>query len=291
MQTLGDVLKKASSFLQQKNVAEARLSAEWLLAAILKMNRLDLYMNFDRPLDEKELEMYRSFIARRVKHEPVAYILSHQPFYGLSVAVTSDVLIPRTETEELVDEVLKFLKDKPSLTGLDLCCGSGAIACAIKKSAPSHIVHASDISDKALVVAQENAHQNCLDVIFHKSDLTLDLKQVNFDFVVCNPPYITQSALHTLDPQVRSYEPHLALCGGDDGLDFYRRLSVELPCILKKEAKIFLEIGYDQRAAVSTLFSKAPYSSCVCLKDSSQNDRMMIIDYKSLQSEPSCLVN
>ena len=132
MQQLGDVLKKAAAFLQSKGVSESRLSSEWLLAHVLKMKRLDLYMNFDRPLQEAELAVYRNYISRRIRHEPIAYIIGTQPFHGIDVKVNSHVLIPRQETEELVDQVLKYLQEKEQAVGLDLCTGSGAIALALK---------------------------------------------------------------------------------------------------------------------------------------------------------------
>lgn len=280
MQQLGDVLKKASSFLQQKGVSESRLSAEWLLADILSMNRLDLYLNFDRPMVEIELAKYREYISRRAKHEPVSYILTSQPFFGMDLNVSKDVLIPRPETEELVSEVLKEIKQASPLCGLDLCTGSGAIACSLKKHAPQHDINASDISSEALDVAQGNARKFELDIKFFKSDLTHELPDNTYDFVVCNPPYIAKQAMKELEVSVALFEPSLALNGGDDGLEYYKRLQLELPRILKDTAKIFLEIGFDQKQQVVDLFSSCPYDAITCLKDSFGKDRMIIIDFK-----------
>jgi release factor glutamine methyltransferase len=280
MQLLGDVLKKASTFLKDKGVAESRLSAEWLLADILHMNRMDLYLNFDRPLSEEELNQYRSRIARRVRHEPISYIMGEHPFLGLNLVVNQSVLIPRSETEELVELALQMIPKDQQVSILDLCTGSGAIACAIKKNRPLADVHASDISPESLKVAKLNAHNLGLSITFHESNLLAGIHD-RFDVVISNPPYISSSVIETLDPQVRLYEPRLALDGGGDGLNIYRDLKETLPKVLKHESIVFLEIGFDQKDVVIDLFSNEPYHNPICIKDSNLNNRFVIIEYKS----------
>lgn len=281
MPLLGDILKTASLFLQQKQISEPRLSAEWLLATLLGMNRVDLYLNFDRPLNEEELSLYRARIARRLKHEPISYIMGHHSFYGLNLDVDPSVLIPRHETEELVEHLLHDLKEKTSFKKvLDLGTGSGAIACALKFKMPALTIHASDVSQEALNIAKANAVRHNLDICFHKSDLFSDIKQT-FDVVVSNPPYIAKGDKGMLNAQVLNYEPHLALFGGDDGLDFYRLLKDELHKVLNPVSCIYLEIGFNQANDVMALFGQPPYYNVRCLKDANQNDRFVIIDYKN----------
>lgn len=280
MQLLGDVLKKATLFLEQKKISEPRLSAEWLLASLLDMNRMDLYLNFDRPLQEPELVAYRAYIARRIKHEPISYIIGTHNFFGLNLDVDSHVLIPRHETEELVELVLQGLRDRSFKKILDLCTGSGAIACALKYKAPYCDIHASDVSQGALKIASKNASKHKLDIIFHESDLVDSLFE-KFDVVICNPPYIAKQDIGMLQPQVVNYEPHLALFGGEDGLDFYRLLKENLPKILNQTAQIYLEIGFNQAEDVIKLFSDAPYYQVQVLKDASQHNRFVIVDYRN----------
>jgi len=279
MQILGDILKKAASFLKEKEVSESRLSAEWLLADILKMNRVDLYMNFDRPLSEQEISQYRSYIARRLKREPISYIMGSHSFLGINLKVTQDVLIPRPETEELVVNLLKVVQDKKNCRVLDLCTGSAAIACAIKKNRPDFEVYGSDICEKALKVATTNAQDNNLDVTFIHSDLCENIKD-QFDIVISNPPYISTKVISTLEKDVSEYEPHVALNGGADGLDMYRKLKDQLPTILKNQALVFLEIGYDQGQDVVALFSDVPYYNGICIQDSHLNNRFVTFSYR-----------
>lgn len=281
MPILGEILKTASSFLKQKQISEPRLSAEWLLAFLLGMRRVDLYLNFDRPLDEQELCSYRALIARRLKHEPISYIMGRHPFYGLDLKVDPSVLIPRHETEELVELVLDDLKQDSCFTKvLDLGTGSGAIACALKSKMPQLVVHASDVSQQALNIAQANAVNHNLDICFHNSDLFSNIDD-KFDVIVSNPPYIAKADKGILETQVINYEPHLALFGGDDGLDFYRLLKKELHKVLNPKGRLYLEIGFNQASDVMALFAKLPYDNVRCLKDINEKDRFVIIDYKN----------
>lgn len=279
MQLLGDVLKKASGFLDQKKISEPRLSAEWLLATLLGMNRVDLYLNFDRPLTEDELSLYRARISRRVKHEPISYIIGSHVFYGLTINVDRNVLIPRHETEELVELVIRDFKSRKDLKILDLCTGSGAIACALKHKLPDMFVSASDVSEAALNIAKQNARALNLEIAFFQSDLLSDISG-KFDVVISNPPYIAKKDINMLHEQVVNYEPHIALFGGEDGLEFYRLLKIQLPKILNTSAMVYLEIGYDQGQAVTDIFNYDSCYSAYSLKDTNQNHRFVVIEYK-----------
>jgi release factor glutamine methyltransferase len=276
MQQLGEVLKKATGFLQSKNILEPRLSAEWLLCDVLKMSRMDLYMHFDRPLTTQELDAYREYIKRRSLSEPVAYILGTQPFCGLNLNVSKDVLIPRPETEELVELCLKILKDKASIKGLDLCTGSGAIALSIKKMRNDIEMFASDISEKALSVAKSNAKKHELDISFVHSDLFSAIDE-KFDFIVSNPPYIKTDVVLSLDKDVKDFEPKLALDGGVTGLDIYEKIARQAKDFLNPEGLIFLEIGYDQENQVRSIFENYGFKNIFSLKDSNQKDRFVIM--------------
>lgn len=277
MQQLGDVLKKATTFLQSKNILEPRLSAEWLLCDVLQMRRMDLYMHFDRPLSTKEVDLYREYIKRRACCEPVAYILENQPFCGMDLMVSKDVLIPRPETEELVELSLKLLKEKKALKGLDLCTGSGAIALAIKKMRPDFEMTGSDISSNALAIAKKNGQKLGLDVRFIESDLFSNLNE-KFDFVISNPPYIQSQVVLALDKDVKDFEPKIALDGGITGLEMYKKIAIEALNFLKPDGFVFLEIGYDQEKLVCELFEKQGFKNIFSLKDSNQKDRFVIMN-------------
>jgi len=276
MQHLGDVLKKASNFLQSKNILEPRLSAEWLLCDVVQMNRMDLYMNFERPLTTLELDTYREYIKRRLVSEPVDYILGFTSFMGLKLEVNPEVLIPRSETEELVEIALKLLKDRSNLEGLDLCTGSGAIACAIKHFRPDFEMHASDISSKALEIAQKNAKELKLNIIFYESDLFESILN-KYDFIISNPPYIKSDVILTLDADVKNFEPKLALDGGKTGLEIYQKIAQKAASHLKEDGFIFLEIGFDQEREVVEIFEKEGFKNIFSLKDSNQKDRFVIM--------------
>jgi release factor glutamine methyltransferase len=228
-----------------------------VIADALGMNRMELYLNFDRPLTEKEIEECRTRIGRRGKGEPAQYIQGTVEFYDCKIKVTPDVLIPRQETEILVDIIAKKLEGV-NLEGKvlwDVCCGSGAIGIALKKKFPELRVVLSDISSKALEVAKENAQNNQVKVDFLEGDLLKPFGDAKTHFFVCNPPYISENAYPNLDPEVRDFEPKLALTGGPSGLDFYKRLLQELPQHLHHDAIVWFEIGTGQGNEVAQLFS------------------------------------
>ena len=210
--------------------------------------------------------------------KPEAYISGFVEFYNLDIEVNPSVLIPRLESELLVEHALKRIP-KGGKSVLDLCCGSGALGLALKKERPDLRVVLSDISEEALEVAQKNGKRNGLCVEFLLSDLVSAMdKTEKFDFVICNPPYISNSEYQDLEPSVRLFEPKLALVGGEDGLLFYRRIQEELPPFIQQKGKIFFEIGKDLGKSVREIFTTPQWGRCELLQDYASLDRFFIVE-------------
>lgn len=282
MKPLGEVLAMSAQFLKEKNCARFRRVAEELIGHALQLKRLDLYMQFDRPMVEKELEVLRALLKRAAKGEPVEYITGEVSFYHCAIAVTQDVLIPRPETEILVDLAFKQLKTL-SLAGKaawDLCTGSGCIGIAVKKACPEMAMTLSDISEKALAVASGNAQRNDVQVELALGDLLDPFKGRKADVIFCNPPYVTSKEYLTIDRSVKDFEPQAALVGGEDGLAFYRRLKEELPSLLNPQAKVFFEIGTGQGNALLELFSGPRWKGGRVEKDWAGHDRFFFLEFE-----------
>lgn len=245
---VGRLLATTTSFLGGKGSSTPRLDAELLLCRVLKMPKVQLYVNFERIMTQAELDEYRDLVRRRAKHEPVAYILEHKEFYGLKLKTTPAALIPRPETEHLVDEARRLVKelwpDEPSLTAADIGCGSGAIALALAKNLPQARVAAVDISPAALDLARINATALELAdrISFHQGSLLEPLAELSFHLVCANLPYIPTGEMAGLMPDVGLHEPHLALDGGPDGLTLIEKLLDLAPPRLQPRARILLEI-------------------------------------------------
>lgn len=234
----------------------ARGLAEEVLGAALNIKRLQLYLEFERPLTEPELERCREFLRRRVKREPIEYILGQVEFYHCQIDLSKDVLIPRQETEQLVDKIVRELKkcDLKEKILWDICTGSGCIGIALKKHLPDLRVCLSDISPEALALAKHNAEKNGVEVSVAQGDLLSAFPGQKCHFFVCNPPYVSTVEYPGLEPEVRDWEPKLALVGGELGLDCYRRLAEELPGHLYPGAKGWFEIGKGQGKSLLELF-------------------------------------
>jgi len=284
VRTIAEVLTLATQFLADHHIERSRRCAEDLLSFVLKMKRLDLYMQFDRPLVEMEMAEMRSFLKRSVAGEPTAYILGEIDFMGCCIQVTPDVLIPRQETEILVDMALKKIKETLERTGRsdgvcwDLCTGSGCIGLGVKLGYPKLTVVLSDICPKALRMAELNSINNHLQVECRLGDLLQPFLNEKADFVFCNPPYVSINEFDSLEKSVRNFEPSLALLGGCNGTDFYERLSVELPNHLNQGAQVFFEIGHAQAAAIQEIFSKPPWREGRIFKDWSGHDRFFFLE-------------
>lgn len=258
--TVRQILDWTVNFFTSKEIPEARLSAEWLLADVLKCRRIELYIQFDRILSGAERTAYRAFVQRRAGREPVQYILGETEFYGLSFVVSRDVLIPRQDTETLVDAAIEHIRQRQLQTPviLDIGTGSGCIAIALAKQFPDADVWAIDKSDAALAVAKENAKLNDVSIRFVSGDIFSDTIRFpqKFDAIVSNPPYISEAEWQTVQPEVRAFEPRGALFGGNDGLDFYRKLIPKFPQLLAEHGAIFFETGYEQAKAVADMLKK-----------------------------------
>lgn len=277
--TVLEVIQRSTEFLARKEVESPRLQVELLLAHVLKMARMKLYLNFDRILSEPELETLRGLVMRRAEREPLQHIVGSTSFCGFEFRVNRDVLIPRPETELLAERAWKFLEGKENPTVLDFGTGSGCLAITIALKAPAATVHAVDVSAAALVVARENSVRLGAGdrVVFHMSDgfgaLPGDLK---FDLLVSNPPYIASAEIETLEPEVRDFDPRLALDGGADGLDFYRRLAGEGRSRLKPDARLMIELGAGQHGDVSRLFTNEGWTVEAVEKDDAGLERILI---------------
>lgn len=254
--TVLKVLQWTTGYLQQAGVENGRLDGELLLAAALGLDRVGLYLNYDRPMAPAELEYFRGFVKRRARREPLQYILGTTEFWSLPFRVSPDVLIPRADTEILVEEALK--RAGGASTILDVGTGSGAIAVAMAHELPESQVVAVDCSPQALAVARDNAVLNGVDgrISFQEGDL-FDLKSAEYDLILSNPPYIPAADIPALMPEVRDHEPRSALVGGDDGLEAYRALARQAPALLKARGWLLVEVGIGQAEEVAALLKAA----------------------------------
>lgn len=279
MKQLSEILKLAEQHLEKCRVNRPRLSAEELLAHVLDLKRIDLYMQFDRPLNEKEITHFRNLIQRRVKHEPIQYILGEVPFFNCSLKIGPEVLIPRHETEILLDKITTQLKGEAAGKVVwDICTGSGALAIGLKKALPELEMSASDLSESALQVARENSRKNGVAVSFYQGDFLTPFQNKKADIVVCNPPYISEKEYLNLEQEVRHYEPRLALVGGNTGLEFYERLAAELPSYLNSQAKVFLEVGAGQGSALKHIFNNNFWKVARLEQDWAGHDRFFFLE-------------
>lgn len=267
------VLTWTKGYLAEKGVDNSRLEAEWLLCESLGLDRVGLYLNFDKPLTDAELASYRAMVARRAKREPLQYILGSQEFSGLDFAVTPDVLIPRHDTEVLVDEALKRAAADAAI--LDIGLGSGCIAIALAKALPGAAVCGVEKSAGALVVARENAERHGVSLEIVEGSLFEPLQGRRFDLIVSNPPYITTADLATLEPEVREHEPLGALDGGADGLAFYRLIVPGAAEHLNPGGWLLVEIGIGQARAVEELFSLSGFSEIFTAEDPGGIERVV----------------
>jgi release factor glutamine methyltransferase len=279
--TVLEVIHRSSEFLARKGVDSPRLQIELLLAHVLQMPRMKLYLNFEHPLTEPELETLRGLVKRRGEREPLQHIVGTTSFCGFEIAVSRDVLIPRPETELLAERAVQFLAtfDSQPMTVLDFGTGSGCLAIALAKKCLSAEVHALDVSEAALRMARQNAarHETGERVQFHAGDGFTSLPQgIVFDLIVSNPPYIPNAEIPSLQPEVRDFDPVLALDGGVDGLDFYRRLATDCSTFLKPGGRLMVEFGDGQAAAVADLLTPHGWSVDAVEKDYSGRERILI---------------
>jgi release factor glutamine methyltransferase len=276
-----EILDQTSSFFLSKGLENPRLQAEILLAAILEMGRLDLYLHFERTLTDSEVGRYRQFVKRRLDGAPIQYITGKAAFRHLELQVNEAVLIPRPETEVLVDVALRQLESRDSPKVLDVGCGSGAVGISVAFECPAAQVLAVDISLGALRVTRVNADQ--IQVGERLWTVAGDLfaclngnALASFDLIVSNPPYVASPEMTALPFEIREFEPRLALDGGEDGLDFYRRLAVDAPQFLAPHGRLVLEVGDDQSQSVMEILGNSGrFAHIACFDDLTETPRVL----------------
>ncbi|NVN99704.1 MAG: peptide chain release factor N(5)-glutamine methyltransferase [Geobacteraceae bacterium] len=267
------LLNWTKEYLAGKGIENARLEGEWLLCHALSLDRVGLYLNFDKPLLESELAAFRALVSRRAKREPLQHILGTQEFMGLEFMVSAAALIPRYDTELLVSEALKALPKAQRV--LDIGTGSGCVAIALARNLPAATVVSVDISKAALELAQSNASLNSAVVDLREGSLFEPVNGEYFDLIVSNPPYIPAADIETLQPEVRDFEPRSALDGGVDGLDFYRQIARIAPQHLSSGGWLLLEVGIGQATEVSQMLAENGFSDIYSAKDSGRIDRVV----------------
>ena len=279
-----DLLDWTTRYFEQHGIPNPRLDAEVLLGYLLEKSRLQLYLHFEMPVFQEHLTPYRELIKKRVAHTPVSYLTNRKEFMSLEFYVDERVLIPRPETEQLVETILNE-KDADSERLLELGTGSGVIATSLAVHQPDWDIIATDISESALAVAKKNAetHACTAQIRFLSGDLFEPIKamdptgEIRFDWIVCNPPYIKKTEWDTLRPDVRDYEPEIALFAGEDGLAVIGRLIAEAPAYLAANGKLILEIGDTQGDIVRPLLDAEPaYCTYKLLKDYAEKERIVL---------------
>jgi len=282
--TLQKILNSIADHLKKGGVDSPRLSAELLLSYVLGMKRIELYARADTPISKQQIQHLDELTKRAGQHEPIAYLTGKTEFYSLALNVTRDCMIPRPETELLVERAIEFLRTSSGTQWVcDLCTGSGCIAVAIAKNCPAARIIATDISADAIKVAAQNVEAYQLDeqIKLLSGDLFEPVKVISggqqFDLIVCNPPYVSAAEYEALPKTVRDYEPRLALFAGSDGLDICQRIITDAGDFLKPDGSLMLEIGYTQGPAVKELLQQAgTFSEIKIEKDLQHNDRLAI---------------
>jgi len=282
--TIIKILSWTESYFQKQSIDSPRLTAEILLSHCLGIKRLDLYLQFDRPLHQDELTLFKELIKRRIQKEPVAYITGEKGFFDSDFKVDSGVLIPRPDTETLVEQVLKVLSAEKDSCGaksiLELGTGSGAIIISLAKEYSEHSYYATDVSCAAIKVAKKNACRIVGDKICFvlSSWFSSIVEKPVFDMIISNPPYIPSKDIKSLQPEIKKFEPLLALDGGEDGFDSYRLILNNAHSYLQPGGMILFEIGFDQKKGMEDILSRYPqYETADFVKDLAGHDRVAII--------------
>lgn len=281
--TIQKLLYWVTDYLAAKGIESPRLSAELLLSHVLGLKRIELYTQFNRQVPQQQLDQLHDLVKRAGLYEPVAYLTGKTEFYSLELDITADCMIPRPETELLVQRAIEFLRTRSGVQYVcDLCTGSGCIAVAIAGNFPDARITATDISAAALTVAARNVEKHrlkeqirllCGD-LFEPVIKHLDVSQ--FDLIVCNPPYVSTVEYEKLDKNIKDYEPQSALLAGEDGMDIYRRVAKEVDKFLKPGAALMLEIGYAQGPSVRELLEQTgTFPEIKIEKDFHDNDRIV----------------
>ena len=279
MLTILESIELSTEYLRKKGIESPRINAESLLASVLNCKRLDLYLAYDKPIIENELIVYRNFIKRRGNFEPLQYITGSVEFYGLIFKVNPSVLIPRPETELLVETILDTYKSNDNLKILDIGSGSGNIAISIAYHLPDSKIIATDISTESLQLAIENAKLNSVEerIQFLQHDiLTGSISNLNeFDIVVSNPPYVSEKDYISLQNEIIKFEPKIAVSDFDDGYKFYKAIASKSSQLLKKKGRLFFELSGGQRNVVEKIMTENNLSDITVKKDYSNIERII----------------
>lgn len=281
--TILDVLKWTTVYFGDHHIENPRIEAEILLAYALGLNRIDLYLKYDKPLEKRERQSFKHLIKRRVNSEPTAYITGSREFFSLDFYVNKHVLIPRPETECLVEEAVQAIDAMGPypLHIMDMGTGSGAVITALAKERPHQIYIAMDRSEKAVRIAKKNARRHGVDlsISFFCADWLQPLKEnkKGFDLIISNPPYVETDEIRRLQPEIRRFEPFNALDGGADGLDSLRRIIKSAHHYMKSGGRLALEIGAGQKKAIEMIAeNESRYNDLVVRKDYSGIERVMV---------------
>jgi len=285
--TILKLLSRTSEYFASRDIEHPRADAEILLAHSLGLRRIDLYVQYDKPLTREELAGFREMVRRRARREPVAYITGEKEFWSLALKVTPAVLIPRPETECLVEAALAFLSEDEGPHDrriLDLGTGSGAIILALAAEKPHNTFIAVDQSALAIDIARQNAERHGMAdrIRFLNGDWfdPVELEEAAFDLIVSNPPYIRQNDLENLQPEIRKFEPVSALDGGPEGIDCLTRIVLTAPRYLRPAGCLLLEMGFDQKSLLEAVVRKAGcYEEMAFLKDYGGHDRVLQLRY------------
>jgi release factor glutamine methyltransferase len=277
--TILTLIEWGAQYLKERGFEDARLNIELLLSHVLHLKRIDLYTNFDRPLEAKALGEFKSVLQRRLKHEPIQYIIGEAEFMGIPLYVNPSVLIPRPETEELVEKVLEWIKglEAPRIEVLDIGTGSGNIPIAIERFSSNSHITSIDVSAEALEVAARNVERHhCSRVALARLDVFAEiLPGKMFDVIVANPPYISAAELQGLQPEVRDFEPKVATSDNADGLRLVRRICKVAAKKLRAGGLLLMEVAYNQGAEAKRIALEVGLSNVDVLSDLAGNERML----------------
>lgn len=278
--TLEEALNKGKEILKEAEVLDYELDAWYLMEYVCKIEKSQYYLKGREEMEPEKWQEYEVLLRKRAEHIPLQYITGSQKFMGLEFKVNSQVLIPRQDTETLVEEALKVLE--PGMNVLDLCTGSGCIIVSLMKYKEGLTGTASDISKQAILVAKENAKQNQVEVEFVSSDLFKSITGT-YDMIISNPPYIPTEVIGGLMPEVKNFEPMEALDGKEDGLYFYREIASEAGNFLNSNGYLYFEIGHDQGGKVAAIMESNGYRNVRVVKDLAGNDRVVMGNLPAVQ--------
>lgn len=277
-----DVLQKGIDILKENEIEDCVLKSRILFSNLINKSKEYIMIHDNEEIEEKIIEEFLQKIERIKNNEPIQYIINSQEFMGLDFYVDKNVLIPQPDTEILVDEVINISKpisNEKNIKILDLCTGSGAIAISLAMQIKESEIYASDISQQALIIAQKNSEKHDVKIHFIKSDLFNELDNITkFDIIVSNPPYIKTKVINVLPEEVKK-EPIIALDGGEDGLEFYKKIIKQAHKYLNNNGYLAFEIGYDQKEEVMQLLKDNNYKNIFSKKDLGNNDRIIIAQY------------